>query len=132
MMARILLSLLLFAGPGIAQPAGGRYPQPVRVADLVGRQALRPVEAQDVLGRVTGVVRRPDGAVFMVLRLGGVLGFGSRTVAVPIEAMALLGEHVAVMDLSPEQLRGLPAYDGGAAAVPSAETIRMGLTRPFH
>jgi len=104
---RILAVLLLFActpataqqaappGPTPAARAAARFPQPVRVGDLIRRQVLRPVEQQDVLGRVAGVVRRPDGAVLVVVNLGGVLGFGTRPVAVPVEAVALLGGHPA-------------------------------------
>jgi len=136
--------MLLACTPTLAQqpaglassPAGraaARFPQPVRVGDLLGKEVLRPVEAQDVLGRVAAIVRRPDGAVLIVVRLGGVLGLGARPVAVPAEATALLGPYLAVMDLSPGQLRALPTYDGaGVQTLPADETIRVGLTRPFH
>lgn len=142
---RILTALLLLActpalaqqpGNPVSSPAGhaaARFPQPVRVGDLLGKEVLRPVEAQDVLGRVAAIARRPDGAVLIVVRLGGVLGFGARPVAVPVEATALLGPYLAVLDLLPGQLRALPTYDGaGAQALPANETIRVGLTRPFH
>lgn len=116
-----------------AERAAARFPQPVRVGDLLGKEVLRPVEAQNVLGRVAAIVRRLDGAVLIVVRLGGVLGLGARPVAVPVEATALLGPYLAVMDLSPGQLRALPTYDGaGAQTLPADETIRVGLTRPFH
>ena len=136
--------MLLACAPALAQPpaapapppagrAAQRFPQPVRVGDLLGKEVLRPVEAQDVLGRVGAIARRPDGAVLIVVRLGGVLGIGARPVAVPVEAVALLGPYLAVMDLSPQQLRALPTYDGaGAQTLPAEETIRVGLTRPFH
>ncbi len=142
---RIVAALLLFTcAPAVAQQpappeptpdarAAQRFPQPVRVGDLLRRQVLRPVEQQNVLGRVAGVVRRPDGAVLIVVSLGGVLGLGSRPVAVPVEAAALLGEYLAVVGLTPEQLRTLPTFDGsGAAPLPPDATIRVGLTRPFH
>src|SRR5260370_40924371 len=34
-------------GMSLAESAAMRFPQPVRVADLLGRQVLRPVESQD-------------------------------------------------------------------------------------
>ena len=137
---RIVAILLLASAPAWAQApdpalaarAARRFPQPVRVGDLIRRQVLRPVEQQDVLGRVAAVVRRPDGAVLIVVNLGGVLGVGTRPVAVPVEAAALLGEHVTVLDLSPEQLRALPTFDGAGAALEPDEVIRVGLARPFH
>ncbi len=140
----LAFSFLLATGPALAQQpapsvaalaqrAAQRYPQPIRVGELIHRQVLRPVEQQDVLGRVASVMRRPDGAILVIVDLGGVLGLGTRPVAVPIEAVALLGEYVTVLDLTPEQLRTLPTFDG-ASAVPlePAAVIRVGLTRPFH
>ena len=116
----------------LAERAARRFPQPVRVGDLLRRQVLRPVEQQDVLGRVAGVVRR-SGGVLIVMDLGGVLGLGTRPVAVPVEAIALLGEYVAVMDLTPVQLRTLPTFDAaGSTPLLPDEVIRVGLTRPFH
>lgn len=142
---RILAALLLFTcapaaaqqpappEPVLAARAVARFPQPVRVGDLLRRQVLRPVEQQNVLGRVAGVMRRGDGAVLVIVSLGGVLGLGTRPIAVPLEATALLGEHLAVIDLTPEQLQALPTFDGaGTQPLQPNETIRVGLTRPFH
>jgi len=142
---RILAALLLFTSapagaqqpappePALAARAAARFPQPVRVGDLLRRQVLRPVEQQNVLGRVAGMVRREDGAVLVIVSLGGVLGLGTRTVAVPVETTALLGEHLAVIDLTPAQLQALPTFDGGGTQpLQPDETIHVGLTRPFH
>lgn len=139
-----LLAALLLATP-IAAPvraqesaAARRFQQPVRAGDLLGRQVLRPIEQQTVLGRVDGVARRADGAVLVVVGTRdagwrGTLGLGARPVAVPAEALALLGEYLALMDLTPGQLLALPTFDpAGAAPVPPDDTIRMGLVRPFH
>ena len=121
------------AGPSLAERAARRFPQPVRVGDLIRRQVLRPVEQQDVLGRVAAVVRRTDGAILIVMDTGGLLGIGTRRVGVPVEATALLGEHLALLDLTPELLRALPAFDAaGTVPLPPDDLIRVGLTRPFH
>lgn len=117
-------------GPGMA---ARRFPQPVRAGNLIGRQVLRPVEQQDVLGRIAAIVRQPTGAILVFVDVGGLLGFGTRPVAVPVEATALLGEHVALLDLTPDQLRALPSFEPSSATpVPADEVIRVGLTRPFH
>lgn len=128
-------ALVLAAAPPpeaatLAQRAAQRFPQPVRVGDLAGRDVLRPIEAQTVLGRVAGVARRADGGFDLLMRRGGVLGLGARTIAVPLDAAALLGEHVAVIDLSPEQLDDLPATS--ATPLPPETMVRMALVRPFH
>jgi len=44
-------------GMSLTQSAAMRFPQPVRVGGLLGREVLRPVESQDVLGWVRRVVR---------------------------------------------------------------------------
>ena len=117
-------------GPGMA---ARRFPQPVRAGDLIGRQVLQPIEQQNVLGRVAAIMRQPTGAILVVVDVGGLLGFGARPVAVPVEATALFGEHVALLDLTPDQLRALPSFEPSSAAqVPADEVIRVGLTRPFH
>ena len=128
------------------QRATRRFPQVARVGDLAGRALLQPTESQPVLGRVTGLVHRGNGATEVIVRLDGRLGlsglglrwidwagFGARLVAVPIEAVALLGEHVALMDLTPERLQALPTFAPDAApAIGPDETVRIGLVRPFH
>ena len=138
--ALLLAAPLLAGAPAMAQqsapaldgPAAERFPQPVRVGDLIHREVLRPVEQQEVLGHVAGVVRRQDGAILFVLNVGGVLGFGTRPVAVPVAAMALLGQYVALLGLTPEQLGAQPTFDpAGTSPVAPDATIRVGLTRPF-
>lgn len=123
------------SSPPAATPATGaaaaRFPQPVRVGDLIGRNVLQPVEAQPVLGRVEAIVQQPDGALELVMRRGGVFGIAARLVAVPLGAAALLGEYVAMMDLTPAQLDALPTAMSRPPLPPDA-TVRMGLVRPFH
>jgi hypothetical protein len=121
------------AAPDLAQQAARRFPQPVIVGTLIGRDVLAPNEAQPILGHVAAVDRRPDGKIDMILRYGGVLGIGSRLIAVPVDAMALLGEYVAVVGYTPAELNRFPPADPAAeAAVSPGETIRVGLVGPFH
>lgn len=117
----------------LRERAAARFPQPVLVGALIDRQVLEPAERQDVLGRVATVGRGVDGGIVMVLRLGGVLGFGTRAVAVPIEAMVLMGEYVEVAAFSTAQLRALPTADeSGVVPLPADAVIRVGLARPSH
>lgn len=117
----------------LAERAARRFPQPVRVGALVDRRLLAPSPRQPVLGRVVGPVRSREGQIDLLVRTGGWFGIGTKIVAVPIEAVALLGEHVALLDLTPEQLAGLPAYAPSAATeIPADEDIRVGLAKPFH
>ena len=81
----------------LAESAAMRFPQPVRVGDLLGREVLRPVESQNVLGRVRRVVRDRNGQIMVVIDFGGFLGFGSRPIAVPKDAMVLLGQDMEIV-----------------------------------
>ena len=116
----------------LAAQAAKRFPQPVRVGDLIGRDVLEPIEAQDVLGRVDAVVKRPDGTLDLVMRAGGVLGLDTRLVAIPLDAFALLGEHVALLGLAPDQLGTLPTIAPPAGTLPPTAVVAMALVRPFH
>ncbi len=109
-----------------------RFPQPVRVGDLIGRQVLEPTEAQHVLGRVAAVVRKADSQVDFIVAFGGVFGYGARLIAVPADAIALLGEHVAVLDYTPDQLKAFPTIETPGKTLSSNDVIKVGLTRPFH
>jgi hypothetical protein len=121
--------------------AAQHFPQSVRVGDLVGRPLLQPLESQPILGHVTGVVRSAGSGVDVVVRLDGGpirpwlhwLGVGNRRVLVPVAGVALLGEFVALIGYTPEQLNALPDLtEGTAGAVDADEAIRVALVGPFH
>jgi len=116
----------------LAEQAAKRFPQPVKVGDLIGRDVLQPIEAQPVLGRVAALVRRADGSVDMIVQLGGLFGIGGRPIAVPVDAVALLGEHVAIVGWTAAQLQSLPTITPLPSSLPPADIIRVGLVRPFH
>ncbi len=120
-------------GMSLADSAAMRFPQPVRVGDLLGREVLRPVESQDVLGRVRRVVRDGDGRIMVVVDFGGFLGFGARPIAVPVDAMVLLGQDMEIVAFTPEQLRQFPTFSpSGTTDVADATIIRVGLAKPSH
>ena len=113
--------------------AARRFPQKVVAGTLPNREVIQPVESQSGLGRVRSVVRRPDGQVELVMSYGGFVGFFSRPIAVPIDAVTLLGEVVEVMDFTPAQLAKFPTF-AAADAVPLApsDVIEVGLAKPPH
>jgi hypothetical protein len=120
-------------GMSLAQSAAMRFPQPVRVGDLIGGEVLRPVESQDVLGRVRRVVRDQNGQIMVVVDFGGFLGFGSRPIAVPVDAMVLLGQDMEIVAFTPNQLRQFPTFSpAGTADVQDDAVIKVGLAKPSH
>jgi hypothetical protein len=120
-------------GMNLAESAAMRFPQPVRVGDLLGRDVLRPVESQDVLGRVRRLVRDRNGQIMVVVDFGGFLGFGSRPIAVPVDAMVLLGQDMEIVAFTPEQLRQFPTFSSsGTTDVADDTIIKIGLAKPSH
>ena len=138
----ILMTLALAGAAGAQQPAppgmsfaeaaARRFPQPVRVGDLIGRTVLQPLESQPVLGHVRKVVRAPDGTLDIVVDYDGFLDIRARPIAVPADATALLGEYLEIVDFTPKQLDAFPTFDDAAAALQPGDVIRVGLARPSH
>ena len=113
--------------------AKAHYPQPVQVGHLIGRDVLRPEESQPLVGHVKAVVRGADGGTSMVITYGGWFGWGGRPIAVPIAAMSLMGQYVAVTGYTPDQLKAFPTYrDGADTAVPHGDIIKVGIVKPWH
>jgi hypothetical protein len=137
---RMMFGLIIAAGAvcaaqaeTLAEAAARRFPQPVRVGDLLHRQVLRPLESQPSVGRVHTVVARADGAVEVVLEYGGIFGFFTRRIAVPADAMALLGEYMVMLGFTPEQLTALPDFtETGTTPLAADATIRVALAKPAH
>ena len=121
------------SGMSLAQSNAMRFPQPVRVGDLLHRTVLRAVESQTVLGRVVQVVREGDGTIEVVVAYGGVFGIGRRPIAVPLDATVLLGRDMEIVAYTPQQLRRLPTFSAaGTTPVPLDTVVRVGLAKPSH
>lgn len=112
-----------------SEAALARYPQPVRVGDLGGRSVIEDTQQQAVLGRVLGAMRGADGKLGILMEQGGFLGFRTRWVVVPMEAMALLGQLVVLKDIEPAQLAALPNAPAQPNLLPSNTIVLMGLAR---
>ena len=120
-------------GMSLAESTAMRFPQPVRVGDLLHRLVLRPVESQDILGRVHAILRNDQGQIVVILNIGGVYGYGGRLIAVPVDAMVLLGQDMDVVAYTPAQLAQFPTFvSQDAQPVPDDTTIKIGLAKPSH
>lgn len=105
-----------------------RFPQPVRVGDLIGQRVLD--DDDSTLGHVRQVVRTPDGKIKLIVSYGGWFGWGSRLVAVPIEVVASLARQIAAVDMPPSEFAAAPTWSGtGAQVLPNDEMIRIALGR---
>jgi hypothetical protein len=105
-----------------------RYPQPVKVGDVIGLPVL---DFDDrTLGYVKSVVRTPAGKIQLVVPYGGLLGWGRRPVAVPIEVVAIAGRQLAALDMTRAEFDATPSWnDPQSQSLASTDIIRIGLYR---
>ena len=91
-----------------------RFPQPVKVGDLIGLAVLDNYDL--TMGYVRQVVRTPEGKIRLIVTQGGWLGpwfsFGSRLVAVPIEVVVILGRQLAAFDMPRHEFASAPTWSG--------------------
>jgi hypothetical protein len=79
------------------------------------------------------VVRQADGTVGIVMNYGGFWGYFGRQIAVPVNAMVLVGQTMEVVDYEPSQLDKLPNFNPtGTTSLKPDSVIRVGLERPSH
>jgi PRC-barrel domain len=105
-----------------------RYPQWVRVGDLIGLPVLD--DDDRTLGRVRTVVRTSGGKIQLIVPFGGFLGWRQRLVAVPIEVVAIAGRQIAALDMTRAEFDAALAWnDPGSQVISPGERIRIGLYR---
>ena len=120
-------------GMGLAESAAVRFPQPARVSDLLNRDVLEPLESQVLLGTVQQLVRDRHGTLEGVVRYGGFSGLGARLIAVPVDAMVLLGQGMEIVAYKPNELRRYPMFSAaGTTPIPTDAIIKVGLAKPWH
>ena len=112
-----------------------RFPQPIRVGDLVGLPVLDGRDS--TIGFIRQVVRAPDGKIQLVVPygrwfgwIGGPFDRYRRLVGVPLERVAILGRQVAALDMPREAFDSAPVFDArGYAALAHDDIIKIALTR---
>ncbi len=109
-----------------------RYPQPVKVGSLIGLPVLD--QKDSTYGYIREVIRTPDGKIALIVPYRAWLGWapidwGRKTVAVPIETVAMLGRQVAALDFALEDFAAAPAYSASGTPLSADETIRIAVYR---
>ena len=109
-----------------------RYPQPVRVGFLIGLPMLD--ERDSTYGYIRDVVRTPANKIALVVPYRDWLGWaptdwGRKTVAVPIETVAILARQVAALDFSRDDFAAAPAYGAQGTPLSADETVRIAVYR---
>ncbi len=105
-----------------------RFPQKIRVGDLVGLPVL---DGGDVtLGHVRKVIRTPEGKIKLIVSYSRWFGWGGRLVSVPIEVVAILGRQLASLDMAPAEYEAAPTWvEAANLSIPPDEIIRIAITR---
>jgi hypothetical protein len=115
------------------QKMNSRFPQPVRVGDLVGLPVLD--EHDTTLGFIEQVVRTPAGKILLVVNhrpwlAWAPLEWGRRHVGVPLETVAILARQVAALDFSRDDFAAAPTFAAEhGARLDADDTIKIAVTR---
>jgi PRC-barrel domain len=105
-----------------------RYPQPVKVGDLIGLPVLD--DDDRTLGRIKSVVRSAGGKIQLIVSYGGFLGWRARLVAVPIEVVAIAGRQLAALDMTRAEFDAAPPWsDPQSQVIPTTDVILIALYR---
>jgi hypothetical protein len=108
-----------------------RYPQPVRVGDLIGYPVLD--DNSRTLGYVRQVVRMAGDKIELIVAYNswcGWCGFDARLIAVPIEVVGIFGRQIASLDMPPSEFASAVTWNGsGATVLGNDETIKVALAR---
>ncbi len=108
-----------------------RYPQPVRVGDLVGLPVLD--NNASTLGYVRQVVHTAAGKIELIVAYNkwfGWFGWFTRPVAVPIEVVGIEGRQLSSLDLPDSEYATAPTWQSqDATALPGDATIKIALAR---
>ena len=105
-----------------------RYPQPVHVSDIVGKPLIQLDNSP--VGVIKHVVRATDGKLRLIVPYGGFLGFGSRLVAVPLEAVGSIGTGLVSLDMPEEAYASAPRWTPGSETILALdEPMRVAICR---
>lgn len=114
-----------------------RYPQPIRVGDLIGLPVLDWEDS--TIGFVSQVVRTPEGKVQLIVPYSPWLGWarfaaspswGKRLVAVPLEKVAILARQLAALEMLRKDFDEAPTWASSqGTAIPPDDRIKIAITR---
>ena len=114
--------------PTAEQRMHARYPQPVRVGDLIGLPLLD--DQARTLGYVREVVRTNENKIELIIDYDGFLGWHSRPIAVPLEVVGIAGRQISSLDMPRSEYASAPTWqNAGAHALPADAMIKIALSR---
>jgi hypothetical protein len=123
------------AAMGGAEPASPaeqrmlrRFPQPVRVGDLIGLPVLD--ENHRTIGYVSKVVRTAQNKVELIVDYDGWFGWEAHPVAVPIEVVGIQGRELASIDMPRSEYVTAPAWrQTDETAIADDDSVKIALSK---
>ncbi len=116
-LAAIGMAIVCLTSAGVAderkqmtaeQRMQARFPQPVRVGDLIGLPVLDG--SASTLGYVREVVRTKQDKIELIVAYGGFLGWGARPVSVPLDVVGIAGRHLSSLDMPRSEYATAPTW----------------------
>jgi hypothetical protein len=105
-----------------------RYPQPVRVGDLIGLPVLD--DNARTLGYVRKIVRTNENKIELIVDYRGFLNWRSRPVAVPVEVVGIAGRQISSLDMPRSAYASAPTWQSaGVQTLPADSMIRIALSQ---
>jgi hypothetical protein len=108
-----------------------RFPQPVRVGDLIGLPVLD--DSHRTLGFVREVVRTPHKKIELIVAYSAWCiwcGWDARPVAVPVEVVGIRGREISSLDMPRSEYAAAPAWQqSDAMALSKDDSIRIALAK---
>jgi hypothetical protein len=112
----------------MAERMNRRFPQAVRVGDLIGLPVLD--DRASTLGVVRRVVRAPAGNIQLIVSYSRWFGWFGRPVSVPIEVVGIEGRQLSSVDMPRSEYAAAPTWQAqDSTALPDDATIRVALAR---
>ena len=110
------MAVIALLGTGAAFAQTSVSPKQMLMSDVYDQSVYD--KGQHKLGKVDNLVIEPSGAITSALvSVGGLLGVGEKTVAVPFHDITMVakdGKSWLQLDRTTEQLKAAPAFDAKA------------------
>jgi hypothetical protein len=105
-----------------------RFPQPVRVGDLIGLPVID--ENHRTIGYVRKVVRTAQNKVELIVDYDGWFGWEAHPVAVPIEVVGIQGRELASLDMPRSEYLTAPAWwQTDETAISDDDSVKIALSK---
>jgi hypothetical protein len=105
-----------------------RFPQAVRVGDLIGLPVID--ENHRTIGYVRKVVRTAQNKVELIVDYDGWFGWEAHPVAVPIEVVGIQGRELASLDMPRSEYVTAPAWrQTDETAISDDDSVKIALSK---